>query len=76
MLTTQEKLEAISRIIKRQADTEEDILQGALDASSIDTDYYGEIRGVAMQMAAFALKQKEERDALFAIINADPTPTV
>ena len=74
MLTTQEKLDAISRIIKRQADTENDILQDALDASNIDTDLYGEVRGIAQSMAALALKQKEERDAMFAIVNADSTP--
>ena len=74
MLTIQEKLDAISRIIKRQNDTEQDVLQNALDASSIDCDYYGEVRGIALQLAALALKQKEERDTLFAIINTETTP--
>jgi len=71
MLTTQEKINVIGQINKRQYEQANDILQKALDNSSIDCDYYGEVRGIAMQMAALAIQQKEERDALFKLINED-----
>ena len=72
MLSTQEKIDAIGNILKRQVEEENEVLQTALDASSIDYELYTEVRGIAQQMALFALKQKEERVALFAIIKSDP----
>jgi hypothetical protein len=74
MLTTQEKIDNIGKINKRQYEQARDILQNALSDSNIDTDYYGEVRGIAMQMATLAIQQKEERDALFAVMNNEPIP--
>ena len=73
MLTPQEKIKLISDIVDRQSNTFETLLQEAMDKTSLDRDYYGEIRGVAHKMAAVATQQKEERDALFAIIEQEPT---
>ena len=73
MLNAKEKIEIISNIIERQAKTFDNILNSALRDSNIDTDSYGEIIGIAREMASIAIQQKEERDALFDIVKQEPT---
>ena len=59
-MTTFEKIDAITRIIRRQSEQADNILENALSNASFDSNYYGEVRGIAHSSAALALKQKEE----------------
>ena len=74
MLTEHEIIEEISKLIRRQFDESQRQIQEALDDSSIDTDYYGEVRSMIRQFMSLVEQQQEERHYVYKTLLGDRKP--
>lgn len=74
-MTEKEIIEEIALMTRRQFDESSRQISAALDDSSIDTDYYGEVRSLIRQFMALAQQQAEERQHIYRVLT-NPKPVI